>query len=674
MKNISLVNRASLTAILILLPSFFIQGETKAAVLSYYELPRNLQFYARDEDDSAFVRYSGLLSTSGYDSVYIEVYRNNVLWKRKSNKLNYTSGSAAFSIGQNIYCELAEYKFRLYIKAGSTSTLMNTADSLVCGDVYLVAGQSNSHPTSSYATYKNEFCRSFGVQTANYNGNNYNPADTAWGLSRADGSVYYFSGPYNVGVWALKLQEMIRNTYGIPTCFINGGRASTTISMNLKNASNPTDLSSVYGKLLYRVQKSGLASKVKAIFWYQGESDGTTAWTNYLSSFRTLYNTWKSDYPNFEKVFLFQTRPCCSEQYASQLREVQRKLPDEFPNIELISTAGIPYYEGCHFGYYGYLELANIVLRPFSYYFYGGTDTLNMRPPNIKAAFFTTPSKNEIAVLFSNSNAASWPADTLNQRMKDYFYLDGQTGKVQQGSVSGDTLKLKLYAASTATKLSYLPTVWNHDDSLVYEGPFIKNSRRVGVLSFHDYPIGAYNTARLNLTAVVEGYYSQSSNKLSIRDTLRVYVRRNYYPYQIIDSCRSVIDSVTFKGSYAFTNVPAGTYYIVVKGVSILETWCKSPGIQLIPGGTVDFNFSTSVSQAYGNNLIMKGSRACIYSSDVNADGIIDGMDNARVSNDAFNQLLGPLPTDVNGDRFVDGSDVIIVDQNSGNYIVKRTP
>ena len=202
----------------------------------------------------------------------------------------------------------------------------------------------------------------------------------------------------------------------------------------------------------------------------------------------------------------------------------------------------------------------------------------------------------------------------------------------------------------------------------------MKNSRKIGALSFHDYPIGNYNTTRLDLTAIVEGYYNVASNRLSIRDTLKVIVRRNYSPYQAIDSCKIIIDSLTFKGNASFLNVPTGTYYLVIKGVNILETWSKNPGVQLISGSTVSYDFTTNASKAYGNNMISKGSKFCLYSSDLNGDGIIDGIDNARVSNDAFSQLNGSAPSDLNGDRYVDGTDVVIVDINSGNYIFKKTP
>ena len=41
----------------------------------------------------------------------------------------------------------------------------------------------------------------------------------------------------------------------------------------------------IYGSLLYRAQKSNLASAAKAIFWYQGESNASAF---YFDNFKTL--------------------------------------------------------------------------------------------------------------------------------------------------------------------------------------------------------------------------------------------------------------------------------------------------------------------------------------------------------------------------------------------------
>ena len=64
----------------------------------------------------------------------------------------------------------------------------------------------------------------------------------------------------------------------------------------------------------------------------------------------------------------------------------------------------------------------------------------------------------------------------------------------------------------------------------------------------------------------------------------------------------------------------------------------------------------------------------CIYSGDVNQDGLIDLSDMIAVDNDNLNYVTGYTITDVNGDGLVDLSDLIIVDNNNINYINKQVP
>lgn len=649
--------------------------------VTYSQLPRNLQFFARDNEDSANVVFSGNLYTAGFDSAYIEVYKNNVIWKRKSSKLNYNSGNAVFNLSAKIHAELSEYKYLLFIKdiSGAKTVLLKNADSLVCGDAYIISGQSNSHNTNDTASYKNEFCRSFGVQTPNGNIDNYNPADTNWGLSRANlfgGNQW--TGPYNVGIWGLYLQKQIIDSNGIPTCIINGGRRGSSIEINLRNESNQTDLSSIYGKLLYRVNKSGLAGNIKGIFWYQGESNGDASYMNYESNFRTLYNSWKENYPGFKKIFFFQVRQGCNGNLnGGLLREVQRQLMSKYSDIEMISTMGIQSHgiDHCHYGFYGYLELAVNVYKPVAKNFYTISNVTDISPPNIKSVYYTTPLKNEIAVVFINSSVSSWPADTLGQRMKDYFYVDGYYGYVSSGAVAGNLVKLQLIGSITATKLSYLPSKYNNASTTVtYEGPFLRNSRRIAALSFNDFPITNYAPSTLNLTCSTEGFYNQSSDKLNIRDTFTVFLRNYISPFLLRDSAKAVIDSVSITGTFNFGNVPTGTYYIVVKSRNGIETWSKSGGAYIKTDSTVSYDFTSASGNAYGNNLIQLGSKYFIYSGDVNQDGIIDAFDLSSIENDTDITLKGYVKTDLNGDYIVDASDLSIVDNNAGVGVTVISP
>ena len=73
-----------------------------------------------------------------------------------------------------------------------------------------------------------------------------------------------------------------------------------------------------------------------------------------------------------------------------------------------------------------------------------------------------------------------------------------------------------------------------------------------------------------------------------------------------------------------------------------------------------NYDFTTSYSQAYGSNQILKGSKYCIYSGDVNQDGAIDLTDMSVIDNDAAVYTPGYNVTDLNGDNIVDLSDMEI--------------
>jgi len=170
---------------------------------------------------------------------------------------------------------------------------------------------------------------------------------------------------------------------------------------------------------------------------------------------------------------------------------------------------------------------------------------------------------------------------------------------------------------------------------------------------------------KLNLKVLMEGIYYPLFNLMSRRDTMKVYVHQTIPPYSIIDSSKSVLDSLTFKGIFKFYNAAPGTYYLAIKHFNSIETWSKSGGVPMTLSDTTFYDFTTSISQAYGNNLKLKGSKYCIYSGDINQDGIVDASDLSDVDNDSYAGLSGRyLRSDVNGDGFVDASDVTIVDNN----------
>jgi len=125
-----------------------------------------------------------------------------------------------------------------------------------------------------------------------------------------------------------------------------------------------------------------------------------------------------------------------------------------------------------------------------------------------------------------------------------------------------------------------------------------------------------------------------------------------------------------------FSTAPSGTYYLVVKHRNSIETWSAN-GIAVTRGGSVNYDFSNSSSQAFGSNMIQVDAspvRFAIFSGDVNQDGVVDATDAGAIDNDAFNFVTGYVNTDITGDDLVDATDAAIADNNAANFVGKIVP
>jgi len=170
----------------------------------------------------------------------------------------------------------------------------------------------------------------------------------------------------------------------------------------------------------------------------------------------------------------------------------------------------------------------------------------------------------------------------------------------------------------------------------------------------------------LNLTSLVEGFYDDITNSM-VTDTMRVYLRNANSPFMIVDSSKAVLNS-NGNGNYIFSNALNNTqYYIVVKHRNSNETWSKNA--ELVNSNQLNYDFTLSANKAFGDNLILKGTKYCIYSGDINQDGSIDVSDVILVYNSANNNGFGYIKTDLNGDYFVDVTDLLIAYNNSINII-----
>ena len=194
----------------------------------------------------------------------------------------------------------------------------------------------------------------------------------------------------------------------------------------------------------------------------------------------------------------------------------------------------------------------------------------------------------------------------------------------------------------------------------------------IKILNYKPYINSVLST--VNLTAAIEGFLNMKTGSHNISDTATLFLRNINSPYNLVDSSKSVIDSATLTGNFPFYNTATGVYYYEIRHRNSIETWSKSGGEAFTFGGTQSYDFTLNSSRAFGNNLILKGTKYCIYSGDIDQDGFIDASDLSIEENDVSNSSSGYIPSDVNGDYFADAGDLSIVENNVSANINKIVP
>ncbi|MBK9330940.1 MAG: DNRLRE domain-containing protein [Ignavibacteria bacterium] len=196
------------------------------------------------------------------------------------------------------------------------------------------------------------------------------------------------------------------------------------------------------------------------------------------------------------------------------------------------------------------------------------------------------------------------------------------------------------------------------------------DSRENDSINFRPVLTVTYTVNKISLytSLMIEGFWDGVQ---MVPDTLKVTLRNPTSPYAPVETQQGLSD--IFGGVNNCFSSPTGNYYITVNHRNSIETWSKFP--VLLTQNYGDFyEFSDAANKAYGDNQVFKLGLYCIYSGDVDQDGLVDITDAGLVDNDASNFNSGYIPTDVNGDNLADLADASIVDNNSNNFVAKMTP
>ncbi|HMS34578.1 MAG TPA: choice-of-anchor J domain-containing protein [Ignavibacteria bacterium] len=158
-----------------------------------------------------------------------------------------------------------------------------------------------------------------------------------------------------------------------------------------------------------------------------------------------------------------------------------------------------------------------------------------------------------------------------------------------------------------------------------------------------------------------------------LRDSIKIILRDSESPYEMLESRLLYPDTNGIVKDFFTIPSDVHKYYIHVEHRNSIETWSRENGEQF-SSFDLSYDFTSDITMAYGNNMIMKNGKANIYCGDVNKDGIVDGDDLISVFNTANLFSTGYLTEDIDNNSSVDLDDLVFLFNNNSNFISKSTP
>ena len=445
------------------------------------EKPVNHQFYARDDEGQGTLHYRGTLKEPAH-SVFLRLYAGDKLLVTQHQKIG---ADKKYALSASLQAGLVAYRTEFGIKRGGSEMVLEKAGDLVCGDVFVIQGQSNAEAWTDQRVvhpYRSPWLRSFGTPSTNKE----RARDAVWGnaLSFNGGQNHHH---FQIGYWGVELGKMLIEKHKVPICIINGAQGGTRIDQHQRNETDPTDVTTIYGRLLWRLQQAKLTHGVRGVIWHQGENDqgesgatGTFGWVNYEDYFIRMSASWKQDYPNIKHYYIHQIWPgaCGSRSVENdRLRERQRQLPGQFSNMSVMSTLGIRPGGGCHFLAEGYAAMARQLFPLVNKYNYGVESTVTVTAPNLQTVSYTSARKDEITLVFDQD--VTWDDEVALR-----FRLDDDSAELNSIGGTGKIITLKLAKPSTAKNLSYVRGgKWRQEDVIIW------GSNGIAALTFCEVPI-----------------------------------------------------------------------------------------------------------------------------------------------------------------------------------------
>jgi len=441
------------------------------------EMPVAGQFYARDDSGQGTLHCKAVLEERA-EEVFLRVFADGNIYAEEGKVLG-KDGAYAFAV--KLAPTLVKYRIEFGTRTGGAETVLHRAGDIVCGDAYLIDGQSNALATDTREEsprVTNQWVRSYGRPRFFKEGERKNLwCKPVWKAEK--------NHLAELGWWGMELANRLVESQNVPIFIVNGARGGTRIDQHQRNDANPTDLDTIYGRMLWRVKQARLTHGIRAIIWHQGENDqgaagpdGDYGWKTYQRYFVEMSADWKRDFPNVTRYYVFQIWPnacAMSSGNGDMLREEQRSLARLYSNMAMLSTLGIQPGGSCHYPLEGWSVFARRIQRLLERDFYGRQVDAPITAPNLVRAYCAHAARRSIALEFDQP--VVW--DDL---LASQFYLDDAEGLVVSGAAIGNVLTLTLKEPAAFERTYLKEMSWKQDNIL-----FGQNG--MAALTFCDVPI-----------------------------------------------------------------------------------------------------------------------------------------------------------------------------------------
>ncbi|NVO18905.1 MAG: hypothetical protein HXX13_04345 [Bacteroidetes bacterium] len=209
-----------------------------------------------------------------------------------------------------------------------------------------------------------------------------------------------------------------------------------------------------------------------------------------------------------------------------------------------------------------------------------------------------------------------------------------------------------------------------------------------GLGEIEDYTIdcsSASDYSTMHLKLYLEGLCCESDGRMrfvrgsenghfqgEIADIIRVSVHEAASPFTELWSIDAVPLFRDGTCNILYPDCLDDYYYIRIMHRNSIEIWSAE---QVFFGGYgVDYDFSANASASFGNNVKNINGKYCLYTGDVDQDGLISPDDMQLLESQSSVFTSGYVCTDLNGDGLVDLEDMILIDENAANQVGKISP